>query len=112
MAKERRHVLDVGALGHERAFVAAEEVDAVVNVGVEEDVGRAERQAAAEREVLPVVACAERPEQRDGRAGDDAEADGVTGTHERGGLFDTHLSRLHRQQSARPRSLCDDLEME
>ncbi len=89
-------MLDVGALGHQGAFVAAEEVDAVVHVGVQEDVGRAEREAAAEGEVLPVASRAEGPKERDRGAGDDAEADGVAGTNQRRGLLDTHLARRHR----------------
>ena len=55
--------------------------------------------------------CAQRPEQRDGRAGDDAEADGVTGTDERRGLFDTQFSCFIAYILHDHDALCDDLGM-
>ncbi len=95
MAKERWRELDVGALQHQRSFIATEEADAVVDVGMEEDIRRRQRQTTAEREVLPIVALSECPKERYRRTGDDAEADRVTGTNERRGLLDGHLARAH-----------------
>jgi len=96
VTKERRHVLDVGAPGHQGPFVPAKEIHAVVHVGMEKDVRGAKRQTAAEGEVLPVTAFSKRPKERDRRAGDDAEADRVARSYERRGLLDGHLARFHR----------------
>jgi len=71
VTKERRHVLDVGALAI-RAVRSAKEIHAVVHVGMEKDVG-SQATDRAEGEVLPVTAFSKRPKERDRRAGDDAK---------------------------------------
>ena len=96
VAEVRRDELRVRATRHELSLRSPVEAGPIVDVGVGEELVRAEHEPAADRQIRPVVSLRERTEQRHRRAGDDAKTEGVFRTYEPRRLVKAHFSRDHR----------------